>query len=82
MTHRVEQVASVSVRIAASAERMQHNMGQAAAVAEQTSASSEQVSAATQETSASTQEIASSAQALSSNADALNLLVAGFTLRA
>jgi methyl-accepting chemotaxis protein len=82
MTHRVEQIASVSVRIAASAERMQHNMGQAAAVAEQSSASSEQVSAATEQTSASTEEIASSAQALSSNADALNILVAGFTLRA
>ncbi|MEA2146671.1 MAG: methyl-accepting chemotaxis protein [Solirubrobacteraceae bacterium] len=81
MTRRVEQIASVSVRIAGSAERMQDNMGQAAAVAEQSSASSEQVSAATQQTSASTQEIASSAHALSSNADALNVLVAGFTLR-
>ena len=82
MTHRVEQIASVSVRIAANAERMQDNMSQAAAVAEQSSASSEQVSAATQQTSASTREIASSAHALSSNADALNVLVAGFTLRA
>ena len=81
MTHRVQQIASVSVRIADSAERMQDNMGQAAAVAEQSSVSSEQVSAATQQTSASTQEIASSAQALSSTADALNVLVAGFTLR-
>jgi methyl-accepting chemotaxis protein len=82
ITARIEQIAAVSAQIAASATSMQEHIGEAAAVAEQSSASTEQVSASTQETSASAQEIAASAQALSGNAEQLNALVAKFTLTA
>jgi methyl-accepting chemotaxis protein len=80
MTARVEQIAAVSAEISASATKMQEHIGEAAAVAEQSSASTEEVSASTQETSASTEQIAASAQTLSSNAETLNALVASFTL--
>ncbi len=80
ITARIEQIAAVSAQIAASATSMQEHIGEAAAVAEQSSASTEQVSASTQETSASAQEIAATAQALSGNAEQLNALVAQFTL--
>jgi methyl-accepting chemotaxis protein len=80
ITARIEQIAAVSAQIAASAVSMQEHMGEAAAVAEQSSASTQQVSASTQETSASAEQIAVSAQALSGNADQLNDLVAQFRL--
>ncbi len=80
MTARIEQIAVVSGQIAAGAQSMQGHIGEAAAVAEQSSASSEEVSASTEQTAASTQEIAASAQTLSTNAEQLNRLVAGFTL--
>jgi len=81
MTARVEQIAAVSAEISASATKMQEHIGEAAAVAEQSSVSTEEVSASTQETSASTEQIAASAQTLSSNAETLNALVASFTLK-
>jgi len=75
------QIAAVSAEISASAIKMQEHIGEAAAVAEQSSASTEEVSASTRETSASTEQIAASAQTLSSNAETLNALVASFTLK-
>jgi methyl-accepting chemotaxis protein len=80
MTARIEQIASVSAQIAASATSMQEHIGEAAAVAEQSSASTEEVSASTEQTSASAQEIAASAAMLSGSAEELNQLVARFTL--
>ena len=67
-------------QIAAGAEKVQHDMGEVAAVAEQSSASSQEVSASTQETSASAQEIAASAQQLAGTAAGLKQLVGRFTL--
>jgi methyl-accepting chemotaxis protein len=53
-------------------------VGDVAAVAEQSSAATQQVSAGTQQTSASTQEIASSAQELARSAEELERLVSQF----
>ncbi|HWT91698.1 MAG TPA: methyl-accepting chemotaxis protein [Solirubrobacteraceae bacterium] len=80
MTGRVDAIAAAVERIASSAHKVQQDMTEVAAVAEQSSASSEQVSASTQETSASTQQIASSAQQLASTASELEELVGRFTL--
>ena len=67
-------------QIASSSRRVQDDMADVAAVAEQSSASSEEVSASTQQTSASTQQIAASAQELARTADELERLVGEFTL--
>jgi methyl-accepting chemotaxis protein len=80
MSGRASEIATAVAQIASSAERMQQDMGDVAAVAEQSSASSEQVSASTQETSASAQQIAASAQELAHTAEHLDALVAEFTL--
>ncbi len=80
MAQRVSGIAGAIEEISASAETMQRNLGEVAAVAEQSSASSEQVSASTQQTSASTQEIAASAQELAKTAEELERLVGQFKL--
>ena len=64
------------------AQEMQTNMGEVAAVAEQSSASTQQVSASTEQTSASAQEIAASAQELAGQAEELSRLVGRFTVAA
>ncbi|HUO74270.1 MAG TPA: methyl-accepting chemotaxis protein [Solirubrobacteraceae bacterium] len=78
MNARIEQIAAASQQITASATAMQHDVGEVAAVAEQSSASTEEVSASTQETTASAQQIAASAQELAGNAEMLAGLVAQF----
>ena len=60
---------------------MEQNVGEVAAVAEESSASTEEVSASTEETSASAQQIAASAHELAGNAEALNELVHQFKLK-
>src|SRR5215207_3237877 len=64
VTGRVGEIASAVHQISVEASRAESDIGEVAAVAEQSSASAQQVSASTQETSASTQEIASSASEL------------------
>ncbi|HST40082.1 MAG TPA: methyl-accepting chemotaxis protein [Conexibacter sp.] len=80
MTQRVNGIAATIGEISLSAGRVQQNMVDVAAVAEQSSASTEQVSASTQQTSASTQEIAASAQELARTAEELERLVGQFKL--
>ena len=80
MHRRVEEIAAAIAQIAENSGRMQEDMTEVAAVAEQSSASTEQVSASTEQTSASTQEIAASAQELASTAEQLERLVAQFKL--
>ncbi|MGA2926055.1 MAG: HAMP domain-containing methyl-accepting chemotaxis protein [Solirubrobacteraceae bacterium] len=82
MTARIEQIAAASQQITASAHSMQDNIGEVAAVAEQSSASTEQVSASTEQTSATAHQIAASAHELSGSADELNRLIARFKLAA
>jgi methyl-accepting chemotaxis protein len=82
MSERVGGIARTIAEISTSASRMQQNMADVAAVAEQSSASTEQVSASTQQTSASTQEIAASAQELARTAEQLEQLVGQFRLAA
>jgi methyl-accepting chemotaxis protein len=77
---RVGEVAASINQILAASQRMQENIGEVAAVAEQSSASTEQVSASSEETSASTQEIAASADELARTAEELQRLVGQFTL--
>jgi methyl-accepting chemotaxis protein len=77
---RVTEISAAIEQIADSSQRMQADIGDVAAVAEESSASAEQVSAATQQTSASTQEIAASAQQLAHDAEELEQLVRRFTL--
>ena len=60
--------------------KMQGEIADVAAVAEQSSASAEEVSASTEQTSASTQEIAASAQDLAASASELERVVATFRL--
>ena len=82
MTARVARIAAVAGEISARAVRMEENMADVVAVAEQSSASTEQVSASTQQTSASTQEIAASAGELARTAEQLERLVGEFRLAA
>jgi methyl-accepting chemotaxis protein len=77
---RIEQIQHVMGQIAASADRVRDDIGDVAAVAEESSASSEQVSASTQETSASTQQVAASAQELARTAEELEVLCRRFVL--
>ena len=76
MNARIGQIAGGAQQISAETTRMQDDIDEVAAVAEQSSASAEQVSASTQQTSASTQEIAASAQELAATAAQLERLVA------
>jgi methyl-accepting chemotaxis protein len=80
VTARVQAIAAGVHLIAESAALAHSDMGDVAAVAEQTSASSQQVSASTEQTAASAQQIAASAQDLSRTADELNELVGRFTV--
>jgi methyl-accepting chemotaxis protein len=74
----IAEIATAVEQIASDSARAEGDVGEVAAVAEQSSASAEQVSASTQETSASTQEIAASAQHLAKTAEELNELVSHF----
>jgi methyl-accepting chemotaxis protein len=76
-----EQIAGAIATVERSAAAMGADLGEVAAVAEQSSAATEQVSASAQQTSASTQEIAASAQELARQAGRLDELVGQFTLR-
>jgi len=69
-----------AIEAARAGEQDHQDVGEAAAVAEESSASTEQVSASTQQTSASTQQIAASAQELARTAEQLELLVGTFAL--
>ena len=81
MSARIEQIAAAArADHGKCAARMEQNVGDVAAVAEESSASTEEVSASTEETSASTQQIAASAHELAQNAEALNELVHQFKL--
>jgi methyl-accepting chemotaxis protein len=80
MDARVAGIAAAVEQIAASSRRMEQDMAEVGAVAEQSSATSEEVSASTQQTSASTQQIAAAAQELATTAEELEQLVGRFTL--
>jgi methyl-accepting chemotaxis protein len=80
VTGRVSEIATAVHQISAEAQRAESDIGEVAAVAEQSSASAEQVSASTQQTSASTQEIAASAQELAATAERLDSVVGRFKL--
>jgi methyl-accepting chemotaxis protein len=80
VTGRVNEIAVAVHQISAEARRAEGDIGEVAAVAEQSSASAEQVSASTQQTSASTQEIASSAAELANTAERLDAAVSRFKL--
>ena len=67
-------------KVSMSAQRVQSEIVESAAAAEQASASTQEVSASTQQTSASTQQIAASASELASISDELKRLVEQFTL--
>jgi methyl-accepting chemotaxis protein len=82
MHQRVSEIAAAIDQIDSFSERMQTDMAEIAAVAEESSASAEQVSASTEQTSASTQEIAASAQSLARSAEQLEQLVGRFKLTA
>ena len=76
----VAAIAAAIEQIAAAAERMRGDLGDVAAVAEQSSSAAEQVSASAEQTSASTQEIAASAQQLAAQAARLEQLVGEFSV--
>ena len=81
MTDRVSPTSPPPIdQIADSAKRMNSDMTEVAAIAEESSASTEQVSATTQQTSASTQQIAATAQQLAAGAEQLESLVGRFVL--
>jgi methyl-accepting chemotaxis protein len=82
MAERANEIATAVRQAAEGSSRVQRDIIEVAAVAEQTSASTEQVSATTQQTSAATQQIAAAAQELSGRANELERLVARFTLAA
>ncbi|MDA0181213.1 methyl-accepting chemotaxis protein [Solirubrobacter phytolaccae] len=78
----IAEIATAVEQIASDSARAEGDVGEVAAVAEQSSASAEQVSASTQETSASTQEIAASAAHLARTAEELTALVSHFKVGA
>jgi methyl-accepting chemotaxis protein len=82
MAERAQEIADAVRRAADGSNRVQHDMVEVAAVAQQTSASTEQVSATTQQTSAATQQIAAAAQELAARAHELERFVGRFTLAA
>ena len=82
MAERSNEIAAAVHQAAEGSSRVQRDIIEVAAVAEQTSASTEQVSATTQQTSAATQQIAAAAQELSGRASELEHLVGRFTLAA
>jgi methyl-accepting chemotaxis protein len=80
MTARVERIAGAAKQAADSAAMLRESIGEAAAVAEQSSASTQEVSASTEQTSASTEQIASSAAEMASSAETLRDVVGRFQL--
>jgi methyl-accepting chemotaxis protein len=80
VTHRAADIIAAVDQVTASSRRVQEEIVEAAAVAEQASASSQEVSASTEETSASAQQIAGSASDLARTSEELQRLVAQFTL--
>jgi len=82
MVERANEIAAAVHQAAEGSSRVQRDIIEVAAVAQQTSASTEQVSATTQQTSAATQQIAAAAQELSGRASELEHLVGRFTLAA
>jgi methyl-accepting chemotaxis protein len=82
MSARVEQIAAAMNSIADGSTRMQADIADVVAVAEQSSASAQQVSASTEQTASSASEIASSAEALARTADELDRLVGAFQVAA
>jgi methyl-accepting chemotaxis protein len=82
VNERIGQIAGAAQQISAETSKMQGEIGEVAAVAEQSSAGAEEVSASTEQTSASTQEIAASAQELASTASELERLVGQFKVTA
>jgi methyl-accepting chemotaxis protein len=82
MDERVAGIAAAVEEIAVASRRMEHDMDEVGAVAEQSSSTSEEVSASTQQTSASTQQIAAAAHGLATTAEELEALIGRFTLSA
>jgi methyl-accepting chemotaxis protein len=82
MAARAADIVAAVGQAAEGSSRVQRDIGEVAAVAEQTSASTEEVSATTEQTSAATQQIAAAAQELAASADELERLVGRFTLSA
>jgi methyl-accepting chemotaxis protein len=82
MAARAADIVAAVGQAAEGSSRVQRDIGEVAAVAQQTSASTEQVSATTQQTSAATQQISAAAQELSASAGELERLVGRFTLTA
>jgi methyl-accepting chemotaxis protein len=82
MAARAAEIVAAVGQAAEGSARVQRDIGEVAAVAEETSASTEQVSATTQQTSAATQQISAAAQELSASAGELEQLVGRFTLSA
>jgi methyl-accepting chemotaxis protein len=82
MAERATEIAAAVNQAAEGAHRVQRDIIEVAAVAQQTSASTEQVSATTQQTSAATQQIAAAAQELAARASELERFVGRFTLAA
>jgi methyl-accepting chemotaxis protein len=78
----VSEIAGATQQIAEGAGRVQGEMVEVAAVAEQSSAATEQVSASTEETTASVQQIAAAAQEVAGMAAQLDELVGRFRLTA
>jgi methyl-accepting chemotaxis protein len=80
MAERANDIAAAVRQAAEGSNRVQRDIVEVAAVAQQTSASTEQVSATTQQTSAATQQIAAAAQELAARANELERFVGRFTL--
>jgi methyl-accepting chemotaxis protein len=80
MAERANEIAAAVRQAAEGSNRVQRDIIEVAAVAQQTSASTEQVSATTQQTSAATQQIAAAAQELAGRAAELEGFVGRFTL--
>jgi methyl-accepting chemotaxis protein len=80
MAERANDIAAAVRQAAEGSSRVQRDIVDVAAVAQETSASTEQVSATTQQTSAATQQIAAAAQELSGRASELERMVGRFVL--
>ena len=78
MTAKISQIADAAHQVTAATKDMHQSIGEAAAVATESSAATQHVSAATEQTSASTEQVAASAAEMAANAAALHRLVAHF----
>jgi methyl-accepting chemotaxis protein len=79
---RIGELASTAEAAAEESSRVQSDVTEIAAVAEEASASTQQVSASTEQTSASAQQMAASAQDLARSAEELERLVQAFKIEA